>query len=325
MSASLAKIGDTVLRDYTADKNPNRFTYPVKRVTALLMNDLSKGLLITGLGVLLVIPDSLFVRLIDADALTIAFWRMMLAGGLLGVVLLLWKGVAPFRAVIGTGRYGLIYALGVGISGLLFILAISMTSVANVVFIIASLPVFASIYSRIFLKEPISLRMLLTMAVVMVGLAVIAYGSGETENAHISGDLLALGVSALFAAALTAARRVKHVSMVPGVAMGYVLAALLILPFSSPFSVPVEQTPIVLLHGAFIFGSSILLAIGPRFITSAEVGLLVLLESALAPVLVWIVVGEDPGAYALVGGTIVIGALFVSNLWVLRRSVRYRQ
>lgn len=287
------------------------------------MNDATKGLLITTLAVLLVVPDSLFVRLIDASALTIAFWRLFLAGGLLGLGLLALKGSAPFKTVLSTGRYGVIYMVGAGVSGVLFTLAVSLTSVANVVFIIASLPVFAAIFSRIFLSEPISPRMFLTISAVMVGLAVIAYGSGETENASLAGDALALGVSALFAAALTAARCAKQVSMVPAVAMGYVGSALVILPFAAPFSVAPEQIPLVAAHGAFILGSSVLLAIGPRYITSAEVGLLVLLESALAPLLAWAVIGEDPGSYALLGGSIVIGALFLSNLWVLRRP-RFR-
>lgn len=284
------------------------------------MTETSKGLLITTLGVLLVVPDSLFVRLIDASGMTIAFWRLFLSGGFLALGILILKGKEPFQAVFSTGRYGVIFMLGVGGSGVLFTLAVTLTSVANVVFIIASLPVFAAIYSRIFLAEPISSRMLLTMAVVMVGLAVIAYGSGETENASLAGDALALSVSALFAAALTAARRVKHVSMVPGAALGYVICAMLILPVAEPFSVPAHQVPLVGAHAAFILGSSVLLAIGPRYITSAEVGLLVLLESALAPLLVWAVISENPGAYALLGGSVVIGALFVSNLVALRRA-----
>jgi drug/metabolite transporter (DMT)-like permease len=288
------------------------------------MDDTRKGLLITTLGVLLVVPDAVFVRLIDASGVTVAFWRLLLAGGLLGLWILARRCTAPFRAVLATGRYGMIHMAGVGLSGVCFILAVSHTSVANVVFIIASLPVFASVYSRIFLGEPISRRMVLTMLAVAVGLAVIAYGSGANENASRLGDALALFTSAMFAAALTAARRAKPVSMVPGVAMGYVLGALVILPFAAPFSVPAGQAPLVLVHGLFIMGSSMLLAIGPRYITSAEVSLLVLLESALAPLLAWAVVGEDPGAYALAGGALVIGALLVSNLWVLRRRGRLR-
>lgn len=286
------------------------------------MSDQVKGLWITFFGVLFVVPDSLFVRLISADALTIAFWRLFLAGGLTALWVAQRSGLAPFRAVLRTGRYGVIYMVGVGSSGVLFVLAVSLTSVANVVFIIASLPVFAAIFSRLFLAEPFSIRTLLTIAAVVPGLAIIAYGSGETRNASLAGDLLALGVSALFAAGLTAARHARATSMVPGVAMGYLAAALVMLPFTSPLSVPLTQAPIVLAHGTFILFSSVLLAIGPRYITSAEVGLLVLLESVLAPLLAWAVIGEDPGAYALLGGSIVIGALFVSNVVLLFRQRR---
>ncbi len=289
------------------------------------MTETQKGLLITTFGVLCVVPDSLFVRLIDASALTIAFWRLLISGGVLCLGLLVLQGLAPFRALLSAGRYGLIYMAAVGASGVCFILAVSLTSVANVVFILASLPVFAAIYSRIFLSEPFSRRMLLTMAVVMAGLAIIAYGSGRTEAASLSGDALAVAVSALYAAGLTAARQVRHVSMVPGAAIGSVAAAIVILPFAAPLSVPDAQAPLVLAHGLFILCSAILLALGPRYITSAEVGLLVLLETALAPLLAWAVVSENPGPYALTGGAIVLGALLVSNLVALRRDLRNRR
>ncbi|MBD3664672.1 DMT family transporter [Sulfitobacter sp. TSTF-M16] len=283
------------------------------------MTDQAKGLWITLIAVLAVVPDSLFVRLIDAAPLTIAFWRVSLVGICIGTFLLARQGTAPFRAFAATGLPGLIYVIGLGGSGVLFVIAVALTSVANVVFIIASLPVFAMILSRIFLSETITPRMYLTIAAVLPGLAIIAYGSGETENASLAGDLLALAVSASFAAALTAARAVRGTSMVPGVAIGYVLGGLAILPWAAPMSIPDSQWVLVAMHVGFIVVSSVLLAIGPRYITSAEVGLLVLLESVLAPILAWIVVGEDPGSYALVGGAVVVGALAVSNLVALRR------
>jgi len=286
------------------------------------MNDQIKGLLITTIGVLFVVPDSLFVRLIDADALTIAFWRLLLAGGISALWIMVFSGLAPFRAVLGTGWYGMIYMIGVGSSGVLFVVAITLTSVANVVFIIASLPVFASLFSRIFLSDPFGVRTWLTFAAVIPGLAIIAYGSGETAQASLAGDLLALAVSALFAAALTAARHVRATSMVPGVAMGYLLAALVMAPFVDPLSMPLSQAPLVAGHASVILFSSVLLAIGPRYITSAEVGLLVLLESVLAPLLAWAVIGENPGTNALIGGGIVVGALLVSNIVLLMRQRR---
>jgi drug/metabolite transporter (DMT)-like permease len=282
------------------------------------MTDRLKGLLITTFGALFVVPDALFIRLIDADPLVIGFWRSLTVGTgiLLGTLLL--QGVQPFRDVLGTGKYAVIYILTIGASGILFVLAISLTSVANVVFIIASLPVFAAIYSRIFLGEPISKRMILTMIAVAVGLAVIAFGSSETEGASWKGNALALCVSAMFAAGLTVARRVRPVSMVPAIPIGYLGGALILLPFIDPLSV--TQWGLIALHGAFMVISATLLALGPRYITSAEVGLLILLETVLAPILVWATLGEEPGTAALIGGMIVISALVLSNLVALRKA-----
>tara|TARA_R110002020_G_scaffold327121_6_gene542924 strand:+ start:12724 stop:13587 length:864 start_codon:yes stop_codon:yes gene_type:complete len=286
------------------------------------MTPYSKGIFLTTLGVLFVVPDSLFVRLIAADAITIAFWRLLGAGVLIGLGLLVVQGRAPFRAVLRTGWTGVIYGACTGLSGVMFVLAVANTSVANVVFIIASMPVFAMLFSRIFLGEPITRRMVLTIIAVGAGLAIIAYGSGETQGASIKGDLMALSVSAMFAGGLTAARKVRHVPMVAALPLAYVTVALLILPLAAPLSVPPSQAPLFAVFAGFIALSSMFLALGPRYITSAEAALLVLLESILAPMLAWAVLGEDPGPWALAGGALVLGTLFASNVYVLMRRKR---
>ena len=278
------------------------------------MNDHLKGLSITTLGVLLVVPDSLFVRLIEAEPMVTAFWRGLIAGCLVFVILLTFQGTRGFRAVLATGWPGLIYAVLIGTTAPAFVLAVTQTSVANVVFIFASMPVFAAAFSRIFLGEPIRMRMVLTMAAVILGLGVITYGSGESEIASWKGDIWAVYVSAAFAAALTAVRKVKATSMIPAIPLAYIGAACVLWPFVSPIEAFTAQRPLFLGHGAFIGAASCLLALGPRYISSAEVSLLVLLESVLAPIMVWVVIGEEPGPWALAGGAIVIGALVVSNV-----------
>lgn len=286
------------------------------------MTDQTKGLLLTFLGVMCIVPEALFVRVIDAPTLTLAFWKVALVGLSIAAGLLLSQGLAPFRALRRAGWAAAIYIGGVACAGIGFVLAVRLTSVANVVFILASLPVFAAIYSRVFLAEPISRRMFFTIAAVLAGLAVIAFGSGEAENASLAGDFVALSISAIFAGALTAARHAKAVSMVPAVAMGYLIATLVLLPFAEPTAMPATEWPVMLLYALFMAASAGLIALGPRYISSAEVGLLVLLESVLAPLLVWAVLGEDPGIFALIGGAVVIGALFVSNLVALSRRRR---
>ncbi|MBE1286049.1 MAG: EamA family transporter [Rhodobacteraceae bacterium] len=285
------------------------------------MNDQVKGLLITTLGVLLIVPDSLFVRLIQAEPLVTSFWRGLISGLVVAIVLLVFHGTRGFRAVLRAGRPAALYIALIASTPLAFVMAVSNTSVANVVFIFASMPVFAAIFSRIFLGEPISRRMVLTMAGVMIGLAILAYGSGESEIASWKGDIWALYISVAFAGALTTVRQVRDISMVPAVPVAYIGAAILLGLFSDPMEAFHQQPGLILSHGAFIGAASCLLALGPRYISSAEVSLLVLLESVLAPLLVWFVVGEDPGSWALVGGAVVIGVLLASNLVALKKTV----
>ncbi len=281
------------------------------------MSDQLKGLAITASGVLLVVPDSLFVRLIQADPMVTAFWRALIAGTVVLAVLLLLQGLQGFRAIVGTGWPGLIYTVLIATTAPAFVLAVTNTSVANVVFIFASMPIFAAIFSRLFLDEPIQTRMVVTMFGVIFGLAIIAYGSGSTQISSWKGDVWAFYVSAAFAAALTAVRTVKATSMIPAIPIAYIGAAVLIWSFVSPGEVFERQWPLVAGHGAFIGAGSCLLAIGPRYISSVEVSLLVLLESVLAPLLVWAVIGENPGVWAITGGAVVIGALLVSNVHAL--------
>ena len=283
-------------------------------VRILIVTDHFKGLLITTCGVLLVVPDSLFVRLIDADPMVTAFWRGIIAGGFILFGLVLFQGLSGFKGILKSGNPGLIYTFLIGSTAPAFVLAVTNTSVANVVFIFATIPIFASIFSLVFLKEPIRRNMVVTIFFVLIGLGVIAYGSGYSEVASWEGDLWALYVSVAFAGALTAVRQVKGISMIPAIPIAYIGSAVLIGLFYLPLQEFKQDWYLFLGHGAFIAGATCLLTLGPRFLSSPEVSLLILLESVLAPILVWFFLGEYPGEWAILGGTLVILTLIVSNI-----------
>ena len=281
------------------------------------MSEHLKGLLITTFGVLLVVPDSLFVRLISAEPMVIAFWRSLISGVFVFFIVAFLYGARGFKDVVNAGLPSLIYGILIASTAPAFVLAVSNTSVANVVFILASMPVFATIFSRLFLGEPIKILMILTMVVVAIGLCFIAYGSTTIQIASWKGDIWAVYVSVAFAAALTAVRAARTISMIPAIPFGYIGGALVLSFFISPFEVQAEDWNLILMHGTIIGASSCLLTLGPRFISSSEVSLLVLLESVLAPILVWFVLGEYPGQYAILGGCIVVSALSFFNLFNL--------
>jgi drug/metabolite transporter (DMT)-like permease len=285
-----------------------------------MMDQHLKGILITVLGALFIVPDSLFVRLIHTGPFEISFWRGVTSGGFIAIMVLAFQGPSGFKAIFKTGLPGMIYTVLIGYSGIGFVFAVALTSVANVVFILAAMPIFAAIFSRIFLSEPIRPRMIATMAVVLVGLSIIAYGTSSNEIATWEGNFWALSVAIAYAAALTAARKVKGTSLVPAIPFAFIGASLIIAPFADPTTVEINQWPLFIAHGAFFAVASGLMTLGPRYIGSDEVALLILLESVLAPLLVWAVIGENPGSYALTGGALVIGALLISNLVALKAS-----
>ena len=285
------------------------------------MSDQAKGLLLVIAAVLFIVPDSLFVRLIEADTATVLFWRSFLTF----VALTLWLYIRHGNGLIdlwrNMTRAHLYYAIGLIGSTIFFVMSVRHTSVANTVFILASTPIFAAIYSRIFLGERIGRRMAATIFVVLVGVSIIAFGSESMPQAHLFGDFLALLVAMFFAAAMTVARAHRDKSMTPVIPLSFLVAALLFLPFATPFGLEGPSILYTALHGGiFIPAAMALFAIGPRYISSAEVSLLILGESVLAPILVWVVIGEDPGRMALIGGAIVLGALFFYNLSKLRRA-----
>ena len=77
------------------------------------MTDQTKGLLLTFFGVMCIVPEALFVRVIDAPMLTLAFWKVTLVGLAIGTGLLLAQGTAPFRALRRAGWASAIYVGGV--------------------------------------------------------------------------------------------------------------------------------------------------------------------------------------------------------------------
>ena len=286
------------------------------------MTDQMKGVLMTTIGVLAIVPDSLLIRMIDAEIPVIAFWRSGFAGVvLLATVLLIYRRNAV-GVVVRLRWSGAIYTVLMACATLLFVVAIEMTSVASTVFIVSTAPVFSAIISRLFLGERITGRMVWTIILSLVGVGVIAFGSVGEPAGQIFGKLAALGVALCLSASYTAARSARPFSMVPAAALSQLVLATTLLVFVEPWGLDGTSWIYAVLLGGFLvpLGAG-LLAVGPRYITAAEVSLLLLLEAALAPVLVWLVLGEVPTAWVLAGGVFLLTVLAVSN-WAGFREAR---
>ncbi len=291
-----------------------------------MLSSHAKGLLITASGVLIISPDGLLTRLIETDHWNMIFWRsLLLSFGMWLMISLLNPNrvLQQYKTVRGPGLLMVgAYSLGT----ISFIFAITHTSVANTLIILSSTPLFAALISRVILREKIELRTLIAILLVGVGIAVIASGSASDSSAaqdSLVGDLAAILGSFFLACGFTFVRRYPHISSFSAISCGGLLTSLLVLPLASPLSISQSDLGYLLIMGLYVVPiGTAMMFIGPRHIPAAEVGLLLLLESILGPVWVWLVLAERPGIYTLMGGAVVLSTLAINTIWALRHAQR---
>ncbi len=286
-------------------------------------DDHIKGLIITVIGVLIITPDALLIRLVSTDHWTTLFWRGLLSAIAIAIVIWPMYRRNPLRQITDLGWPGFFFALLFTVSSFFFVYSINHTKVANALFIASAAPLFAALYARLFLKERVPLRTWLAITAAIAGIAVIAGGSLEGGSASLAGDLAALAAAAGIAGSLTIARRYRTRNMVPAASLSGLLLALTALPLAEPLSVPSADFIYLALMGFLVVPLPFsLLAIGPRYLPAPEVGLLLLLEAVIGPFWVWLVLDEFPGLPGIAGGAIIIGTIVALNAAALYRLKR---
>ena len=272
--------------------------------------------MLTTIGVLVLSPDSLLVRLIETDQWTLLFWRGALSALSLALLTLLLSGrgaLAAFRAIGMAGLYAAVLFTG---STLFFISSLSHTRVANTLVIISAAPLVAAVLSRLFLGEAVAQR---TWVAISIGLsAIILIVSNSVGQGAFVGDLCALGTAICLASTFVIVRRARAVSMIPAMAISGLLVAVAVAPWAMPAAINRDDIGLLLLLCVVLLPISIaLITLGPRYLPAPEVSLIMLLETALGPLWVWLALGEEPTWQALVGGGVLIATLVVHSLLTL--------
>lgn len=288
------------------------------------MSEYLKGLILTVIGVLVVTPDSLLIRLIDADSWTVIFWRNSLSGFAILLGLLLYYRRDFPKQMLSIGWAGLAMGIIWAIGTFCFVFSIQNTLVANTLFIVSTSPVFAALIAWLVLREAVTRRTWLTIAFSLAGIAIIAFGSmGEGSQGSVIGDLAALVTALAVAISFSIARRNRTISMIPAIGISSVIAGAVAFPLAAPLADSADKIVPIILIGLLVapIGAS-LLVIGPRYLPAADVSLLLLLEAVLGPLWVWWMLDEFPGSYTLIGGAFVLLTLAISNAVAL---VRRRQ
>ena len=212
-----------------------------------------------------------------------------------------------------------------------FMLALSFTTVANVLIIMAVGPLFTALLARWTLGQALALRT--WTAIVAAGLGIVwMYGSQFVQafsrpdldsGALVLGSLVALCVPIAGAVNWTVVQRSQgqgeRIDLVPSVLLGALLSALYTLPLALPFDASARDIAWLALLGLVQLAIPCALAVVcARSLKAPEVSLLALLEVIFGILLAWWGAGEVPGPEVLVGGSLVIGALFLNEWWAWR-------
>ena len=264
-------------------------------------------------AVLVLSPDALLITLVGTDPWVLVFWRGLLTACTLSVAMVSAYGLSAFVEGFKLGLPGMLAGLFFAMSTISFVLSVRMTSAANTLVILAAMPLFAAILTRVFLGEKVPRRTWWAVVVGFSGIAVLF--SGSITSGSPVGDLLAIFTALMMASNFTIIRRHSHLNMVPAVILSGILTSLVTSMISNPFSTGTGDILLLALMGSVILPIPlVLMTVAPKLIPTAEVSLIMLLETFLGPFWVWLALGEKPPGETLIGGAVLIGTLALHAL-----------
>jgi drug/metabolite transporter (DMT)-like permease len=266
--------------------------------------------------------QGLFIRNIDgAGSWAVLFWR---SAGMIPV-LLVWIGVQSrghiLRDLHRAGLPGVLGGMGLVLAFSGAIYSLQTTTIANAVLLFTASPFFAAVLGRLLLREAVRALTWVAIALAVVGVGVMV-GNGMAGG-RLDGNVAALLSALGFAIFTVTLRWGRLTNMLPAVLLGGLFSmatgAVVGLVLGQPVLVGLADAGIAAAMGAVtLTGGMLLYTLGSRVVPAAQATLISLVEVLLAPVWVWLFLGETVSRGTLTGGAVLLGAVIL-NAWGGRR------
>ncbi len=259
-------------------------------------------------------------KLESARGFEVSFWRSFFAALFVLIALAVQHRQRVFGKIRALGKYGAFSGLMWGSMFSCFMLAITMTTVANALIVESLSPLLTAIFAWIFLREKIPARTWLAIFVACIGMVwMFIDGFSKLDSRGLIGVILATCVPlAASTNVIILKKGGQDVDLIPAVFVGGLLSACLMLPMALPFSASVHDLVILATLGVFQLGVPCMLMVhAAKGLSAPELSLLSLLEVLLGPLWVWMAVGEEPARATLVGGAVVLTALIFNEMTAL--------
>jgi drug/metabolite transporter (DMT)-like permease len=261
-----------------------------------------------------------------ARSFEVTFWRSLFNALALLPMLAVLRGPAALAGAIRSGGRTLwVSSVCWAVMFTAFMMALSLTTVANVLVTMATAPLFTALLARFTLGHRLAARTWAAILVAGLGIAwMYAREFSASDPRHLLGTLVALGVPIAAAVNWTVIqhnRSAQQQDMLPAVLLGALLSALITLPLSLPFAATGRDLALLAMLGTVQLAIPCLLAVTvARSLSAPEISLLALLEVVFGVLWAWLGANEAPSGAVLGGGLMVLAALAGNELLALRRG-----
>jgi drug/metabolite transporter (DMT)-like permease len=257
----------------------------------------------------------------EARSFEVTFWRSFFTVVSLLIILPLWQGKGVWSRLPWRNRYFWLSGVCWSVMFTAFMVALTLTAVANVLITMAVGPLFTALFTRVFLRHEMPLRTWVAIVLAGVGIGWM-YGTQLSlgDPNFLVGSLVALCVPIAGAVQWTLAQKSQSdghsLDLVPSVLLGAIFSTLLTLPLAMPFQASAHDVGLLATLGLFQLAiPCVLSVICMRVLKAPEASLLCLLEIVFGIALAWWGANEAPKMSVLLGGSLVLGALLM-NQWL---------
>ena len=260
------------------------------------------------------------LRIIEqADGWQILFYRSLALSVTILLILVFQKGSRVFDEFRGLEWNDCLLAVFLGTGFVAYVFALLYNTVANALFIFSCAPFVAGFLGWILLGERVATRTWFAIGGAMAGLTVMV--GSELAVSRYLGTLIALWIPIAYAASIIVIRSSKRENMLAALCLAGLVSGGLSAIFVTDYALTLQDLIISLYLGVFQAGVGFtLVVLGTRYIPAAQVGLLAMVEPVLAPIWVWMGVGEVPGLATIVGGAIIFLAIIIDGILNIKSS-----
>ena len=278
------------------------------------------GPLLVFLGAFCLSFGGLIVKSFEGASLwQILFWRQFFFIILVTIFLLFTYKKKILIALYNSGLPGFFGGIILGCGFSAYVFAMYNTTVANANFIIQTQAIFLAIFGYLFLKEKISKLTLVSIVLAISGILLMV-GSSLSPG-QLSGNLVALIMPCSFAVLIVIVRKYPNVDMIPLQLFAGIVAMLIGYFISSKINISMYDLILAFVAGFFQVGLGfIFITIGAKKTLSAMVGILMMTEAVFGPLWAWIFLDENPRLIALIGGFIILFAVFIQFYSLLEKE-----